>query len=73
MTVLNEMDRFHLVIDALNRLPHFGSKGTYLRQRLRDKLIEHRQYINKCISMDLPEVRNWEWNTPATHIVGTDP
>ncbi len=66
MTVLNEMDRFHLVIDALNRLPHYGSKGTYLKQQLRDKLVEHRQYINKC-GLDLPEVRDWEWNkTPRS-------
>jgi xylulose-5-phosphate/fructose-6-phosphate phosphoketolase len=72
MTVLNEMDRFHLVIDALNRLPHYGSKGTYLKQQLRDKLVEHRQYINKC-GMDMPEVRDWKWNTPAPYAARKDP
>lgn len=47
MTVLNELDRFHLVISAIDRLPHTGNRGTYLEQQLRHKLIEHRQYIKK--------------------------
>ena len=47
MTVLNELDRFHLVIDAIDRLPQTGDKGVYLKQQLKDKLIEHRQYINR--------------------------
>ncbi len=42
MTALNELDRFHLVIDAIDRLPQTGDKGIYLKQQLRDKLIEHR-------------------------------
>ena len=60
MTVLNDMDRFHLVIDAINRLPPTGSQGVYLQQRLRDKLVEHTRYINHY-GQDMPEIRNWEW------------
>ena len=60
MTVLNEMDRFHLVMDAIDRLPQTGTKGTYLKQQLKDKLIEHRQYIEKH-GEDLPEIRDWRW------------
>ncbi len=60
MTVLNDMDRFHLVIDAIDRLPQTGDKGAYLKQELQDKLLEHRAYIAKH-GQDLPEVRNWKW------------
>jgi xylulose-5-phosphate/fructose-6-phosphate phosphoketolase len=60
MTVLNDLDRFHLVISAIDRLPQTGSAGTYLKQQLRDKLIEHRQYICEH-GQDMPEVRNWTW------------
>jgi len=60
MTVLNDMDRFHLVMDVIDRLPQCGERGVYLKQQLRDKLIEHRLYINEH-GEDLPEVRNWQW------------
>ncbi len=60
MTVLNEMDRFHLVMDAIERLPQTGSKGTYLKQHLQDKLVEHKEYINTN-GEDMPEIRNWKW------------
>ena len=60
MTVLNEMDRFHLVIDVIDRLPQTGSRGTYLKQKLQDKLVEHKQYINTH-GEDMPEIRNWVW------------
>jgi len=60
MTVLNEMDRFHLVMDAIDRLPQTGSKGTYLKQKLQDKLIEHKHFINTN-GEDMPEIRNWKW------------
>ncbi|MET3609384.1 xylulose-5-phosphate/fructose-6-phosphate phosphoketolase [Mucilaginibacter rubeus] len=60
MTVLNEMDRFHLVIDVIDRLPQTGSRGTYLKQKLQDKLVEHKQYIN-TYGEDMPEIRNWVW------------
>ncbi|NEX22711.1 phosphoketolase family protein [Thiorhodococcus mannitoliphagus] len=61
MRVLNELDRFHLVQDAVDRLPHLGTKGAYLKQLVQDKLIEHRHYIGKH-GRDLPEIRNWTWN-----------
>jgi xylulose-5-phosphate/fructose-6-phosphate phosphoketolase len=64
MTVLNELDRFHLVMDTIDRLPQTGDKGVYLKQQLKDKLIEHKQYIDKN-GQDLPEIRNWKWNTTS--------
>jgi xylulose-5-phosphate/fructose-6-phosphate phosphoketolase len=60
MTVLNDLDRFHLVIDSVNRLPQTGSPGVYLQQQLRDKLIEHKRYIERY-GQDMPEIRNWAW------------
>jgi xylulose-5-phosphate/fructose-6-phosphate phosphoketolase len=60
MTVLNDLDRFHLVIDAIDRLPQIGSEGAYLKQQLNDKLIEHRQYIQRY-GEDMPEIRDWVW------------
>jgi xylulose-5-phosphate/fructose-6-phosphate phosphoketolase len=60
MTVLNELDRFHLVMDTIDRVPKTSDKGIYLKQELRDKLIEHRQYINRY-GEDLPEIRDWAW------------
>jgi len=62
MTVLNEMDRFHLVMDAIDRLPQTGDPGIYLKQDLQDKLTEHRQYICKH-GQDMPEIREWRWST----------
>jgi xylulose-5-phosphate/fructose-6-phosphate phosphoketolase len=64
MTVLNELDRFHLVIDTIDRVPQTGEAGISLRQQLQDKLIEHRQYINRN-GQDMPEIRNWKWVAPA--------
>ena len=61
MTVVNELDRFHLVMDAIDRLPQTGDKGIYLKEQLKDKLIEHKHYIDKY-GQDMPEVRNWKWN-----------
>jgi len=60
MTVLNDLDRFHLVMDTLDRLPQTGLLGARLKQLLQDKLIEHKQYINQN-GQDLPEIRNWKW------------
>jgi xylulose-5-phosphate/fructose-6-phosphate phosphoketolase len=60
MTVLNDLDRFHLVIDVIDRVPQVGSRGPYLKQQLHDKLVEHKQYIDRH-GVDLPEIRNWVW------------
>jgi xylulose-5-phosphate/fructose-6-phosphate phosphoketolase len=60
MTVLNDLDRFHLVMDTIDRLPQTGKKGRSLKQQLQAKLIEHKQYIDKN-GQDLPEIRNWKW------------
>jgi xylulose-5-phosphate/fructose-6-phosphate phosphoketolase len=65
MTVLNDLDRFHLVMDAIDRLPHLGAKGADLKQAMQAKLIQHRQYINQN-GQDLPEIRNWKWSPGAT-------
>jgi xylulose-5-phosphate/fructose-6-phosphate phosphoketolase len=55
------MDRFNLIIDAIDRLPQTGSKGVYLKQMLRDKLTQHKHYIT-VNGKDMPEILNWKWN-----------
>jgi XFP C-terminal domain len=60
MTVLNDLDRFHLVMDTIGRVPQTGERGIYLKKQLRDKLIEHKRYID-LQGGDLPEIRNWMW------------
>jgi len=62
--VQNEIDRFHLVQDVVDNLSHLESKGAYLKQVMRDKLIEHKHYIDKH-GEDLPEIRNWMWGANA--------
>ncbi len=60
MRVQNQLDRFNLVIDAINRLPQLGNRGAFLIQKMKDKLVEHKQYIYEY-GQDLPEVQNWKW------------
>jgi len=64
MTVLNDLDRYHLVMDAIDRLPQTGDKGAALKSKLGKKLIEHKQYINTH-GQDMPEIRNWRWGGRA--------
>jgi xylulose-5-phosphate/fructose-6-phosphate phosphoketolase len=61
MVVMNDLDRFHLVADVIDRVPALGPRAAYAQQALRDKLIEHKQYIAKY-GEDLPEIRNWKWS-----------
>ena len=60
MVVLNDLDRFHLVGDVVDRVPNLGASVAHLRQKMRDKLIEHKHYINEH-GQDMPEVLNWSW------------
>ncbi|MBO0947155.1 phosphoketolase family protein [Fibrella forsythiae] len=62
MTVLNELDRFHLVIDVLDRLPQLGNRGAYLKQSLKDKLVDHHYYITRH-GKDMPEILDWQWKS----------
>ena len=60
MRVLNRLDRFNLVQTAVYNLPQLGNRGSYLIQQMKDKLVEHKQFIAKY-GVDLPEVAEWKW------------
>jgi xylulose-5-phosphate/fructose-6-phosphate phosphoketolase len=60
MVVLNELDRFHLVNDVIDRVPALGHRAAYTKQYIRDILIDHREYIRK-FGEDMPEIRSWTW------------
>ncbi|MBN1918779.1 MAG: phosphoketolase family protein [Verrucomicrobia bacterium] len=60
MVVMNDLDRFHLAMDVIDRVPALGARVAYAKQALRDKLIEHKQYIAEH-GEDMPEVRDWQW------------
>jgi xylulose-5-phosphate/fructose-6-phosphate phosphoketolase len=60
MTVLNDLDRFHLVSDVIDRVPKLGPHAAYTRQWVRDRLIEHKEYIGRY-GDDMPEIRDWTW------------
>jgi xylulose-5-phosphate/fructose-6-phosphate phosphoketolase len=61
MVVLNELDRFHLVSDVIDRVASLGSRAAYTKQFIRDKLLDHKNYIHKH-GEDMPEIRNWKWS-----------
>ncbi len=61
MAVLNEIDRFHLVDDVIDRVDKLGAKAAYLKQFVREQLVEHKQYIQQY-GQDMPEIRNWKWS-----------
>jgi xylulose-5-phosphate/fructose-6-phosphate phosphoketolase len=63
MAVLNDMDRFHLVGDVIDRVPKLAARAAYVKQAIRDKLIEHSQYIHKY-GEDMPEILEWQWGRP---------
>ena len=60
MRVQNEIDRYHLVLSALKRLPQLGNRGAILNQICQDKLVMHKQYIEE-FGQDMPEIINWKW------------
>jgi xylulose-5-phosphate/fructose-6-phosphate phosphoketolase len=62
MVVLNDMDRFHLVMDVIDRTPSLGSNAVDLKQKMRDKLIEHKTYIMRY-GQDMPDIRDWKWSS----------
>ena len=60
MVVRNDLDRFHLVADVIDRVPKLGYVAAYTKQFVRDKLIEHKQYVAKY-GQDMPEINSWKW------------
>ena len=60
MAVLNDLDRFHLAGDAIDRLPQLGARAAYAKQALAERLAEHRQYIRRY-GQDMPSIRDWRW------------
>jgi xylulose-5-phosphate/fructose-6-phosphate phosphoketolase len=69
MTVLNEIDRFHLAIDAIARVAGLASRAAHVTQHFRDKLVEHTEYVRRY-GEDMPEIRDWTW--PAGGTDGTE-
>ena len=61
MAVLNDLDRFHLVADVIDRVSRLGYRAAHLKQTMRDKLVEHREYIERH-GQDMPEILEWEWH-----------
>jgi len=64
MVVLNDLDRFHLVADVIDRVPTLGPRAAYAQQAIREKLIEHKRYI-ATHGVDMPEIRNWRCSLGA--------
>jgi xylulose-5-phosphate/fructose-6-phosphate phosphoketolase len=60
MCVMNELDRFHLVADVIDRTPKLGARAAYAKQAIRDRLIEHREYIRRY-GDDMPDISGWQW------------
>ena len=69
MVVRNDLDRFHLVGDVIDRLPQLGSRAAYAKQAISDKLLEHKQYIAKY-GDDMPEITDWQWGQASAGTKG---
>jgi xylulose-5-phosphate/fructose-6-phosphate phosphoketolase len=61
MVVLNDLDRFHLAGDVIDRVPSLGARAGYLKQQLHEKLMDHKSYVHQY-GEDMPEIRNWKWS-----------
>jgi xylulose-5-phosphate/fructose-6-phosphate phosphoketolase len=70
MCVLNQIDRFHLASDVIDRVPKLGARAAYAKQALREKLIEHKHYIAQY-GDDMPEITSWRWNAEGVAARGT--
>jgi len=64
MVVLNDLDRYHLAGDVIDRVPRLGARAAYVKQLLRDKLLDHKAYVREY-GVDMPEVLNWQWGKKA--------
>jgi xylulose-5-phosphate/fructose-6-phosphate phosphoketolase len=64
MVVMNDLDRFHLFGDVIDRLPKLGARAAYAKQAIREKLLDHKEYI-AADGEDMPEIRNWRWGLSA--------
>jgi xylulose-5-phosphate/fructose-6-phosphate phosphoketolase len=60
MAVMNDIDRFHLVSDVVDRVPTLGSRAAYVKQHMREALSDHREYIRRH-GDDMPDIRDWVW------------
>jgi xylulose-5-phosphate/fructose-6-phosphate phosphoketolase len=67
MCVLNDLDRFHLVADVIDRVPKLGSRAAYAKQAIRDKLIDHKTFICRY-GDDMPEITGWRWGQEAASV-----
>ena len=64
MCVMNDLDRFHLMSDVIDRIPTLGARAGYAKQAIREKLIEHKEYICRH-GDDMPEIAGWTWGQSA--------
>ena len=67
MCVLNDIDRFHLVNDVIDRVPGLAQSAAYAKQAIRDKLIEHKEYVRRH-GDDMPEIKDWTWGGAKGHV-----